>query len=195
MLTLSTDERLRGRRQRHRRARGRELLRAARCSRRQLWRAATKPLQLRDRELDRRQRPRAQDRARDDDAGGRLLLDHQIGADAEHRRLQHHAQHLGDRAEAAGDVGWRAGCRPDSCSLASPQRCARRAAMPIAMQHLGVAPAGLGERVARAPQAPMASSAGARVMNSVSRVSATRMSAPTSAVDADQGWNRKQMAR
>ena len=35
---------------------------------------------------------------------GRLLVDHQIGADGEHRRLQHHAQHLGDRAETAGDV-------------------------------------------------------------------------------------------
>ncbi len=59
---------------------------------------------MRDREIDRRQRPRAQDRARDDNARGRLLMNHQIGADGEHRRLQGHAQDLGDRAETAGDV-------------------------------------------------------------------------------------------
>ena len=61
-------------------------------------------LPVRDRQIDRRQRPRAQDRAGNDDARGGLLVDHQIRADAEHRRLQHHAQHLGDGAEPAGDV-------------------------------------------------------------------------------------------
>ena len=35
-----------------------------------------------DRHLDRRQRARRQDRARDDDAGRGLLVDHEIGADA-----------------------------------------------------------------------------------------------------------------
>ena len=57
-----------------------------------------------DRQIDRRERARAQDRAGDDDAGGGLLIDHEIGADREHARLQHHAQHLGCRSEAAGDV-------------------------------------------------------------------------------------------
>ena len=70
----------------------------------------------------------------------RLLRDHQIGADAEHRRLQHHAQHLRDGAEAAGDVGCAsAGCvrgtgvglaphrgeaRPPCPWPAAPRRCA-----------------------------------------------------------------------
>ena len=44
-------------------------------------------LPVRDREIDRRQRPRAQDRARDDDAGGGFLMDHQIGADARARPI------------------------------------------------------------------------------------------------------------
>jgi hypothetical protein len=57
-----------------------------------------------DREIDRRQRPGREDRACDDDAGGGLLMNDQIGADRQHRRLQHHAQHLGDRAEAARHV-------------------------------------------------------------------------------------------
>ncbi len=58
-----------------------------------------------DRELDRRQSARGQDRAGDDHAGRRLLLDDEIGADAKHRRLQRQAQHLGQRPETAGDVG------------------------------------------------------------------------------------------
>ena len=49
---------------------------------------------VRDRKIDRGQRPRAQDRAGDDDAGGGFLMDHEVGADAEHRRLQRHAQHF-----------------------------------------------------------------------------------------------------
>ena len=57
-----------------------------------------------DGEIDRRQRACAQDRARDDDAGGGFLVDHEIGADREHRRLQHHAQDFCDRPQAAGDV-------------------------------------------------------------------------------------------
>src|ERR1700676_2528859 len=59
---------------------------------------------VRDGQIDRRQRPRAQDRARDDNTRGRLLMNHQIGADREHRRLQGHAHDLGNRAETAGDV-------------------------------------------------------------------------------------------
>ncbi len=63
-----------------------------------------KSLPVRNRKIDRRQRPRAQDRAGDDDAGGRFLVNHQIGADAKHRRLQCHPHDLGDRAEASGNI-------------------------------------------------------------------------------------------
>ena len=102
---------------------------------------------MRDREIDRRQRPRAQDRARDDDAGGGFLVDHEIGADREHGRLQHHAQHLGDRAEPAGDVAGAliagqivfVGLAP---ALGQPSGHAHRD------QHFGVAPAGGGQIVA-----------------------------------------------
>ena len=73
-------------------------------SRRQPWRAPTKPFQLRDREFDRSERPRGQDRRGDHDAARGLAVDDQIGADTEHRRLQQHAQHLGNGAEAAGDI-------------------------------------------------------------------------------------------
>ena len=55
-------------------------------------------------EIDRRERPRAQDRARNYNARGRLLVNHQIGPDGEHRRLQGHAQDFGNRAETSGDV-------------------------------------------------------------------------------------------
>ena len=58
-----------------------------------------------DRHLDRRQGARRQDRARDDDAGRRLLIDHEIGADPQHRRLQRHAQDARKPAQPAGDVG------------------------------------------------------------------------------------------
>jgi hypothetical protein len=63
-----------------------------------------KALPVRNGEIDRRERARAEDRARDDDACGRLLVDDEIGTDREHGRLQHHAHHLGDGAEPAGDV-------------------------------------------------------------------------------------------
>ena len=106
-----------------------------------------KTLPVRDRQIDRRQRPRTQDRARDDDAGGGFLVDHEIGADREHRRLQHHAHDLGDGAETAGDVAgaliarqiFFVGLAP---ALGQSARHAHRD------QHLGVAPAGGGQIVA-----------------------------------------------
>ena len=102
---------------------------------------------VRDREIDRRQRPGGKDRARDDDAGGGLLMDHQIGADRQHRRLQHHAQHLGDRAEAARHVAgalvagqvFFVGLGP---AAGEPPRHAH------CDQHFGVAPAGRRQIVA-----------------------------------------------
>ena len=137
-------------------------------------------LPVRDRQIDRRQRPRAQDRARDDDAGGRLLMDHEIGADREHRRLQHHAQHLGDRAEPAGDVAGAliareiilVGLAP---APGQPSGHAHRD------QHFGVAPAGGGQIVAarRQPHRLARRRARHELGDEGER---TRMIAPTSAV-------------
>ena len=100
-----------------------------------------------NRHVDRRQRARRQDRAGDDDARGRLLIDDQIAADGEHRRLQHHAEHLGHGAEAAGDVAhaplafeiFLVGLVP------APRHPPQHA---HGDERLGIAPAGVGERIA-----------------------------------------------
>ena len=101
---------------------------------------------VRDGEIDRRKRARAQDRACDNDARGGLLIDHEIGADREHAGLQHHAQHLGRRSEAARDV---AGARwlARYLVLAALQSAAMRPVIPIGRQNFGVAPARLGKRL------------------------------------------------
>ena len=152
MLTPSTDSRLRRRLQQGLRIRCRHLLQ-------QLVEAVPalprgdKAFPVRDRQIDRRQRPRAEDRTRDDDAGGGFLVDHEIGADREHGRLQHHAQHLCDRAEAAGDVAGAliarqigfVGLAP---ALGQPPGHAHRD------QHFGVAAAGGGQIVAPRRQRP-----------------------------------------
>ncbi len=106
-----------------------------------------KALPVRDRQIDRRQRPRREDRAGDDDAAGRFLVDHEIGADRQHRRLQHHAQHFCHRTETAGDVArtliagevFFVGLAP---ARVQPAGHAHR------HQHFGIAAAGLGEVVA-----------------------------------------------
>ena len=102
---------------------------------------------VRDRQIDRRQRPRAQDRARDDDAGGRLLMDHQIGADREHRRLQGHAHDLGDRAETSGDVAG-ALIAGEIFLVGLAPALGQAPGHPHRDQHFGVAPAGGGQIVA-----------------------------------------------
>ena len=59
-----------------------------------------------DGELDRRERPRDQDRARDDHASGRLLIDHEISAEAEHQRLHIRAARRGTpRPSIASAIG------------------------------------------------------------------------------------------
>ena len=104
-------------------------------------------LPVRDGEIDRRQRPRAQDRAGDDDAGGGLLMNHQIGADGEHRRLQRHAHDLGDRAEAARDVAGALIARQIILVGLAPAP-GQAAGHPHRDHHFGVAPAGGGQIVA-----------------------------------------------
>ena len=54
-----------------------------------------------DREIHRRQRACRGHRTRDDRAGGQFALDREIGTETQHRRLQQHAQHAGDRRERA----------------------------------------------------------------------------------------------
>ena len=57
-----------------------------------------------DRGLDRRQRAPHHDRGGDHRAGGHLLPDHEIGAEAEDRRLHQQPQHLGEAAVGIDDV-------------------------------------------------------------------------------------------
>ena len=104
-------------------------------------------LPMRDRKIDRRERPRAQDRAGDDDAGGRLLMNHEIGADREHGRLQHHPQHLGDRTKSAGDVAG-ALIAVEIVLIGFCPAPGQPAGHPHRHQHFGVAPAGGGQIVA-----------------------------------------------
>ena len=64
-------------------------------------------LPVRDRDLDRSERTGHQDRAGDHQAARHLSLDHVIGAQAQDGRLEHHAEDLGEGADAgrglAGD--------------------------------------------------------------------------------------------
>ena len=117
-------------------------------SRRQPCRARHKALPVGDGEIDRRQGAAGQDRARDDDAGGRLLLDHQIGADAEHRRLQRHPQRAAGRAQSARHIVGAPLLREIVAAEIEPAR-----EQPLRHPHrrddLGVAPARFGEPVAR----------------------------------------------
>jgi hypothetical protein len=152
-----------------------------------------KTLPVRDRQIDRRQRPGAQDRTRDDDAGGGFLMNHQIGADREHGRLQGHAHNLGDRAKPARDVAgalvarqiFFVGLGPAPCQAARHAHCDQHSAL----RRLLVA------RSLRRPASVSASRAGRRDMNSVIRVRVTRMTAPTKAVTPISQWKAKQIAR
>src|SRR5258707_6237002 len=105
-----------------------------------------------DRQIDRRQRPRAQDRTRNDNARGRLLMDHQIGADGKHRRLQGHPHDLGNRAETPGDVAGAliAGKIP---LVGLAPALGEAAGHSHRDQYLGVAPAAGGQIIAARRQA------------------------------------------
>ena len=59
---------------------------------------------VRDRELDWRQRSRRQNRGRQHHARGRLLVDHEIGADAQNPRLNDDAKHARKTAEPGRHV-------------------------------------------------------------------------------------------
>ena len=140
-------ERLRRRRKRHRRRLGgkeREQL---------VERVPALPgrgecLPVGDRKVDRGKRARAQNRAGDDDAGGRLLVDHEPGADREHGRLQKHAQHFRGRRKSAGDVAGLLLAGDEFPVGLAPAR-AQPAVHAHRDQRLGVAPARFGEAVAR----------------------------------------------
>ena len=111
-----------------------------------------KAFPVRDRQIDRRQRPCAQDRACDDDAGGGFLMDHQISADTEHRRLQGHAHDLGNGAEASGDIAGALIARKIFFVGLAPA-FGQAPGHSHRDQHFGIAPAGGGEIVAAGRQA------------------------------------------
>ena len=179
-LTFSTDEASRRRLQRHR-------VRLRRQQREQLGQPlpalprGDEAAPVGDREIDRRQRARAQDRAGDDDAGGRLLIDHEIGADARARPTAAScAAPCDSRAEAAGDVAGAALARQVLGVGLAPAR-GDAAGHAHGGQHFGVAAAGFGERRCAPWQSCVAARVGSRVMISVSSVMMPRMMAPTSA--------------
>ena len=99
---------------------------------------------VRDRQIDRRQRPRTEDRSRDDDAGSGLLIDHQISADAEHSRLHRHAHDLGHRAKPAGDIADLLIAAEISAIRLVPQ-AGHVLRHPHRREHLGVAVTGCGD--------------------------------------------------
>ena len=70
-----------------------------------------KALPIGDRKLDRSKRARHKDRTGNDDAGGGLLVDHEIGAKPKHERLQHKRMTRDSASKHAGAVrGARVGC-------------------------------------------------------------------------------------
>ena len=107
---------------------------------------------MRDGQIDRRQRPRGQDRTRDDNARGRLLMDHQIGADGKHRRLQAHAHDLGNRAETPGDIAGALIARQIVLVGLAPA-LGEATGHSHRHQHLGIAPAAGGQIIAARRQA------------------------------------------
>ena len=82
--------------------------------------------------------------ARNDDARRRLLLNDEIGADTENRRLQDEPQHLGDRAEAAGHVG-EALLRVGELRVCLAPAGAHPSRHAQGVKHLAVRPARFGE--------------------------------------------------
>ena len=102
---------------------------------------------MRNREIDRRKRPRTEDRAGDDDAGGRLLMNHQIGADRQHGRLQRHPHDLGDSTKPAGDIAG-ALVAVEIVLIGFGPAPGQPAGHSHRDQHFGIAPAGRGQIVA-----------------------------------------------
>ena len=69
-----------------------------------LWRAADESAPVRDGGFDRRERATHHDGGGDHGAGGQFQPEHEIGAKAEHQRLQQEPQHLRHAAERARDI-------------------------------------------------------------------------------------------
>ena len=154
--------------------------------RRQLWRAAMKPRQLaiatstgasaRDVRIE---------LAMMMPADG-LLIDHQLGADPQHRRLQRHAQDLATAPPSRRRCRPRAAARARWRWLCSPHSSASRPRHAHGLDDLGVAPAGFGQRhpAVGQPGRPRAPAGGSGY--SVSSVMVTRITPPTVAAHADQ---------
>src|SRR6187401_2024008 len=82
-------------------------------------------------EVHRRERARTQDRARDNDAGRRLLIDDQVRANTQNGRLQQHPQDLRCRSKSYGDVAAYALAGKISLVRCFPA-CGQSLAMPMA---------------------------------------------------------------
>ena len=93
------------------------------------------------------ERARGQDRPGDDDARRRLLADHEECTDGQRGRLQDHAQHPVDRAEAAADVA-RPLLRLHVAAVCLAPLVSHAAREAHRHDHLGVLPAGFREAVA-----------------------------------------------
>ena len=150
---------------------------------------ADEALPVRYRQFHRCERARRQDRARDDDAGGGLLVDDEIGADRQHRRLEHHAQDFATERRTRRQGRWRDPALADSWRWRWPQRCGQRGPCPSRP-----AP----RRCARWLRRARCASAdgrhalvGPRTMRSVRIVSARSSSAADERRDADPGMERK----
>ncbi len=105
-------------------------------------------LPIGDGEVDRRQRARAQDRAGDDDARGRLLVDHQLGADGKNADCSIMRSTLDTEPKPpATSLARRWLIIYFAIGIAPMRRDA--AGHAHGRDHLGVAAAGLGEDVAR----------------------------------------------
>ena len=102
-------------------------------SRCQPWRAATKPRQFAIAVIHRRECARAQDRAGDHDAGGRLLEDHEIGADRQHARLRASCAERATAIRSRRPRRWRAVDSPGSCCWPRSSERRTRPVIPIAV--------------------------------------------------------------
>ena len=140
-------ERARRRLERHRFGRGRQVAEQSRQPLPALPRA-DKAAPIGDRQIDRSERARAEDRAGDDDARRRFLIDHEPGADRQNCGLQQQPQHLRKCAQSAADVAG-APARLHVIAVEVVPAFGDAADHAHRRDRLGIAPARFQKRVAR----------------------------------------------
>ena len=185
----------------HGRGRARRVVRLAAARervwrRRQLWRRRHEPSPVGDRQLDRRERPRREDRRRDDDAGRRLAAGSPAGADGEHAGLQRHPRRPSKAAEdAARRRSPAAGAEAVVARYAAFQRAAIAGPMPSARTTSALRRDALGAWPMRALPARPARLAGPRLWISESKVKPERAGARRRARPGRQGSGRPSRSR